>query len=424
MKNRLNTAMDQAWDFIWNKLYYPETGLFYDFLTDHPTDPLCGYLPKPEEIAIQFPNPCGWGTGMEDSMLNAGSILAMVTDRWQVTGDSAMSEYIDKVLKGIELCLTVPENRGFLARSVCPFDKKSYYTNSSRDQYTHVVYGLWYFLKSKLGTPEQNALCSRLLVDMATYAEKTVVEENYYTILNDNGKQGQVQIMWANPIPPDPVPGTQSYWPIEPHEVLRLPMMHAAAWYATGDEHWRDMMLKYMDEGIAHAMKVPGNLFGYCLIQMQLSQHLLYEVEPDETRRKKLAEVMTVTAKQGVAGMNKTMAYLQKLKGYTNMCGEDWRKCSFRFQEGHLCGGDPFMMPQHADGFAETDLGVRGFGEKIYIQIITPEYELNRELLRRFVSYCRNFDYENHCVYGPIYHLMAYWAMRAQGISDEELEQF
>ena len=30
-------------------------------------------LPSPEEVAANFPNPCGWSTGMEDCMLNAGS---------------------------------------------------------------------------------------------------------------------------------------------------------------------------------------------------------------------------------------------------------------------------------------------------------------------------------------------------------------
>ena len=416
MNNNLKKAMDDAWDFVWNKLYYPETSLFYDFLTDHPADSLCGYLPTPEEIAIQFPNPCGWGTGMEDSMISAGSVMSFVIDRWRVTGDASMAEYADKILKGIELCLTVPENRGFLARSVSPFDKKSYYPNSSRDQYTHAVYGLWYFLYSKLGSEKQNELCRRLLVDMAAYAEKTVVEENYYTILNDNGKQGQVQIMWANPIPADPVPGTQSYWPIEPHEVLRLPMMYAAAWYATGDEHWRNLMTDCMEAGIKHAMKVPDYLDGYCLLQMQLSHKLLLEVETNQEYKKQLVDLMHVTAKQAARGIKKTQNHLHKLRGYYSQCGCNWRSMPFTLQSGRLSGGVPYMMPGEPEGFLDTNLGVRGFGEKMYIQIIAPGFEIDEDLKKKFNSFCERFDYVNHALYGPIYHLMAYWAAKAKKI--------
>ena len=415
MNCTFDKAMDRAWDYIWGKLYYPETSLFYDYLTDHPTDPLCGYLPTPEEIAIEFPNPCGWGTGMEDSMINAGSVMVLVTNRWLATGDNAMSEYIDKILKGIDLCTTVPENRGFLARSVSPFDKKSYYKNSSRDQYTHVVYGLWYFLHSKLGNEQQNALCRKILTDMASYAEKSVIKENYFTILNDNGRQGQVQIMWADPIPEDPVPGTQSYWPIEPHEVLRLPMMYAAAWAATGDQHWFEMMDKCMDPGIKHAMKVPDNLVGYCLIQMQLSQHLLYEVEPDPARKELLVKLMQTTAEQAEKGISKTMGFLRALKGYTSLCGNDWREYPLTYQERHLSQGVPFMMPNHPEGFTETNLGVRGYAEKIFTQLLAPGFEVNQELMKNFIHFCETFDYETHALYGPIYHLLTYWTLKVHG---------
>ena len=408
-------AMDNAWDYIWGKLFCTETNLFYDFLTDHPTDPLCGYLPTPEEISIEFPNPCGWGTGMEDSMINAGSVMIMVTNRWIATGDSSMADYIEKILSGIELCTTVPENRGFLARSVSPFDKKSYYKNSSRDQYTHVVYGLWYFLRSKLGNEKQNTLCRKILTDIAGYAEKTVTKENYFTILNDNGRQGQVQIMWADPIPEDPVPGTTSYWPIEPHEVLRLPMIYAAAWDATGDTHWFELMDKCMDPGIRHAMKVPENLVGYCLIQMQLSQHLLYEIETDQTRKEQLADLMRFTAKQAARGIPKTMAYLRALKGYTSQCGNDWRELPLTYQERRLSQGVPFMMPTHPEGFNETNLGVRGFAEKIFTQLLAPEFEPDPELMKKFIYFCETFDYENHALYGPIYHLLTYWTLKVKG---------
>ena len=52
-----------AYDYIWKKLFCAKTGLFYDRIS--PDDDRFSHLPSVEEIAKQFPNPSGWGTGME-----------------------------------------------------------------------------------------------------------------------------------------------------------------------------------------------------------------------------------------------------------------------------------------------------------------------------------------------------------------------
>ena len=354
-------------------------------------------------------------------MISAGSMMSSVIDRWLVTGEETMVQYADKILKGINLCLSVPKNRGFLARSVSPFDNKSYYPNSSRDQYTHAVYALWYFLHNKIGNQEQNELCKKLLVDIASYAQKTVVEENYYTILNDNGKRGHVQIMWANPIPQDPVPGTQSYWPIEPHEVLRLPMIYAAAWNATGDDHWRNLMNQCMEVGIKHALKVPDYLDGYCLLQMQLSHKLLYEVETNLSIKNQLVNLMHITAKQAGKGLNKTQKHLDSLNGIYNYCCTNWRDSSFTYMDKKLCDGVLYMMPNASTIKRDTNLGIRGLGEKMFIQFIAPNFNTDEDLIKKFLSFCENFDYINHSMYGPIYHLMAYWALKAKNSSPKTI---
>ena len=64
-----------AWKGIREQLFDPRTNLFYDYTTSHDRAQKFRYLPAPEEVAADFPNPCGWGTGMEDCMLNAGSAL-------------------------------------------------------------------------------------------------------------------------------------------------------------------------------------------------------------------------------------------------------------------------------------------------------------------------------------------------------------
>ena len=66
-------ASDRIRDFLWNRLYCPETSLFYDNL--FPDGTFSSGLPTPEELALDIPNPCGWGTGMEDGMMIAGIIV-------------------------------------------------------------------------------------------------------------------------------------------------------------------------------------------------------------------------------------------------------------------------------------------------------------------------------------------------------------
>lgn len=69
----LSSRFNRIWDNIWSRFFCEKTHLFYDDLADGKE--LTGELPTPEEIALQIPNPCGWGTGMKNSMLNAGNML-------------------------------------------------------------------------------------------------------------------------------------------------------------------------------------------------------------------------------------------------------------------------------------------------------------------------------------------------------------
>ncbi|MDR2201840.1 MAG: hypothetical protein LBP26_03635, partial [Clostridiales bacterium] len=62
----IDGTIQQAWDFTWNRLFYGKTNLFYDCLvSDDPDGAVC-HQPPPETIRLQVPNPCGWGSGMED----------------------------------------------------------------------------------------------------------------------------------------------------------------------------------------------------------------------------------------------------------------------------------------------------------------------------------------------------------------------
>ena len=179
----LKALADKQWDYIVNCLFYEKTNLIYDFRVSFEQDGCISDLPTPEEISLNIPNACGWGTGMEDSVLNAGTFMEAIIARYAVTGDKSLSDIAHKVYKGMELCASVSDKKGFVARSVSPVDNSSHYINSSRDQYTHFVYAAYKYYHSDLCCDDDRRSINRIITDIAELCIKEVVPENNYTLL-------------------------------------------------------------------------------------------------------------------------------------------------------------------------------------------------------------------------------------------------
>ena len=135
--------VDNAWKIVWERFCHSSTMLFYDYISSYEKGKELSHLPTTKEIKEQYPNPCGYGTGMEDCMILSGTMLETIVDRYETTGETQMNEYASNLFKGIVSCSLIESCPGFVARGICVEDDKSFYINSSRDQYTHAVYGLW-----------------------------------------------------------------------------------------------------------------------------------------------------------------------------------------------------------------------------------------------------------------------------------------
>ena len=105
--------MEQAWNFVWDRLFDHRTGMFYNHLVGSEPDAATKYLPEPEMIRLLIPNPGGYGTGMEDCMLNAGIMMDAVISRYEATGDEAMRSYASEICRGMILDATVSHKRDF-----------------------------------------------------------------------------------------------------------------------------------------------------------------------------------------------------------------------------------------------------------------------------------------------------------------------
>ena len=142
---------DLAWKNAWENFFSPKTNLFYDYISSYESGKQLAHLPTAREVNNQYPNFCGYGTGMEDCAILGGAMLSAIVDLSEKNG---ASEYLKisakKVFDGLSLCCTVHGVKGFVARGVCVQDSKSIYINTSRDQYTHLVHGLWKYYNSKI----------------------------------------------------------------------------------------------------------------------------------------------------------------------------------------------------------------------------------------------------------------------------------
>lgn len=91
-------------------LYCPETGLIYDYVTSREPAQRFAHLPCRAEVEANLPNPCGWGTGMEDCAINAGTMLDTL---WRIDGDPLWAA---RLVDGMERCITLHGRNGFVAR--------------------------------------------------------------------------------------------------------------------------------------------------------------------------------------------------------------------------------------------------------------------------------------------------------------------
>lgn len=265
--NDLFPLADRLWELSWERLYHPTTSLFYDFVSSYELTHRFDHLPMPDDIRKIIPNPNGWKTGMEDSTINGGVMLAAVCDRYDATGETHLRDAAERIFAGLELCASLSRREGFILRSVSPIDGQSYYPESSRDQVTHFAHGLWRYAKSPLCGATGQARIKKLMNAVCADMERSVTPENDYEYGREDGIPGLVSKMWGEGV--------------QPHEAFRLPMVYAVGWEVTGEARWRNLARKFANEGIPLAEQLDAKIMGYAytLFQHQVSLEVLAEVD-------------------------------------------------------------------------------------------------------------------------------------------------
>ncbi len=274
----LYEKMLEARNAIWTRFHDPVTSQFF---TAEPAR-----LPNAERVKRLDPNDCGYGTGMDDGPLFGGILLVAICDQFEVTHNDALKADALAVAKGLQFCATAHGVPGFVARGVCLEDGKSIYVTSSRDQYTHLVHGLWRYYHSPLCATEDQQAIREILQAVADRMTRNVTPENNYDFLRADGTQ-------------DPR-GICRMLDVRTHEAARLPMLYAAAWdVGRNDEHYR-LYRKYLPHAIAQSLELPNLpqteiarwIPPYAVLQMQSSLEVLRDLESEPERKSQIQEAM------------------------------------------------------------------------------------------------------------------------------------
>lgn len=391
-EQELSAQIERAWDVTWSRFYLPKVQTFGDYLSSYEKGKEQAHLPTAEEVKHQYPNPCGYSTGMEDGAILGGAMLSMLCDRFAVTGEESLREKAASVFAGLRRCATVHGVRGFVARNVCPEDGTSVYINSSRDQVTHFVHGLWRYYHSPLSSETTRKEIREVLADVAERMIAFVTPENDFDFCRADGQRCPL--------------GICRMWNVQSHEAARLPMIYAAAWDVTGDERYREQWRHYVAEAIEQSAEPGEQKPAYAFLQMQCSLEVLHELEPDpklkETIHACMTKVRDLAAKR-FSGVLEKIA--KKSPEEMRMLGPDWRHVSeWKNQKG-------YMNPQWGP-YREIWHLTREAGESaVILLMVDPDSfsESQRAALKNMIG---GFDYLNNSSCGVIYHLAAYWKAR------------
>ena len=390
--------MDRAWDFIWNCLYDDRTGMFYNHLADDAVK-ASDYLPSPEMIGRLVPNPAGYGTSMEDCMLNAGLMMDAVVARYEAENNGEMREYATGIYRGLMLGATVSDKCGFIPRGVSPVDCKSHYIDTSRDQYTDWLYAVYRFYFSELSSDGQKECIRGCITYVARMFENEVIPGNDYNFLREDGKIGVAGKMWGN---------------VAPHEYLRLPMLYLLTWKITGDTHYKELYLTYRDQAIEGSRKfVPLTAPTYAALQMQYSMRVVYDLDDTPSVRSALLEIMSTLATpyENMAVDQANALMTEEGREWLEIPYTKWQSSKFRY--AGYWGDMAYFIPEPSD-FREhkSYYPLRTVGEGVVIAATCPSYEISPATLDTIIKMSRFVNYNKHKTCAPIALLEAYWLCR------------
>jgi len=272
----MHPSIRLAHETLWSRFFCDEENLFYDLeFTDS------SQFPTREEVAASIPNSAGWCTGMEDCCLAGGWILDGLLCAHRVSGEHEWAEKARKVFKGLVALGTVSKTPGFIARAFAP-GRRDIYPNSSTDQYTSFVYGMWRYANSPVASTEERETATRLVLNatrlVESFGDDIPREDMRPSLYGETGL-------------------------IEPDRACRLLQFYKAANVLSGDDHWHDVYMRKVEEHDRARIRkhygpepFPPEHHMWAVFQSQAAWRLLFETEADSELRGAYREALNAQA--------------------------------------------------------------------------------------------------------------------------------
>lgn len=394
---------EPIWEYLLNTLYCPKTKLFYDYAVPGKIGKFEEYLPAPALIRAQIPNPCGWGTGMEDAMILGGVLLDALITCYGSTRDERIPAFASDVFEGMKTCASVSSSKGFLARSVSPVDGVTHYGDSSRDQYTHWIVSAVKYYESELSSDADKAFIRQALCAFAGRAKNNVTAEHGWNLLREDGGRGIATGMWEN---------------VAPHEAMRLPMFYLAAWKIGGDEQFAPLYRQFRDEAMAQSEKIELERYGriFAIHQMQLSLRFVYDYDTDEDFKRPCLALMK---KAAAFGRSKALQFAETNTTPENRKLMEHQAAPWDQTPAWLNGvldGYAYYSPMHFKSLAAWASPaawlIRDLSDAVSLYAACPEASYDEALMQALKRMSEAIDYQKHCSDAPAFLLLPYYLLK------------
>jgi len=283
----LQKKMEGLHQHISRNFIHPELNIIYDCMASPQEKDRWGFLPTVEEVRANQPDACGWKTGMENCALSGGIYLAGMVYRYEVTGRPEHAADARRIYEGLRLLATVPKSKGFIARGLLP-DGKTYYINSSVDQYTLYVFGIWTYYHSSIATDREKTEIRSIMHEVCNR-----IERDGFTINTDQGTPALVCEIGV----------------IRSDRSSRLLEIYLVGYDIIGNEHWLDIYReKTAENNYARVTSVTdpaqvsspygtAQMAVFALLQNQASLIPLLELESSILLKAAYLEAIRTTAK-------------------------------------------------------------------------------------------------------------------------------
>ena len=399
----LNGKEKIMWNSTWNNFFCEDTNIFYDYINSFNKADRFKLFPTPEEIKAEIPNKMGYYTGMENACLNADMILIGLLEKYKATKDISLANYASKIFSGIINCTLEHPNKGFVIRGKSPFDNKSFYPVTSRDQITHAVHGIWSFYNSGLSSQEEKSIAKEAAEAIADYMIKQVTPENNYDVCDYYGRRPDNNI----------VKTLTKMWNVEPHEAARLPMVYIVAYKISGKQKYLDEYKKYIDDAIEQTSLVKDNVVPWGHFQMHLSLATIYEAESDPAIKSRIKELLKKSALMAQKKMPIVVRKWKKKKKKWN----DMKSESFASSDWRDSPDDAKKWSASRKQFYNTWLASEAPTYMALCMIIGNTVEIDDGTKQLFRDFIIANDYEKIPTVGGVgFNLTLYWTAKSNNL--------